>query len=95
MHRGRTLIGGIAGLRQTLRITPAGHGSAKGGGDVHDETSLTSNPYTPFWMVWKPARPWSKAKWAKGSSEGLAVQPPDYAVAVVEWVPTEKGEIIR
>jgi tRNA-splicing endonuclease subunit Sen54 len=43
-----------------------------------------TNPYMPFFHVWKPATAWSKAKWDRGSDEGLARQRPDYAVAAVE-----------
>lgn len=46
--------------------------------------ALESNPYLPFWTVWKPATPWSKAKWDRGSEAGLDRQRPDYMVAVVE-----------
>ncbi|ORX34768.1 hypothetical protein BD324DRAFT_583229 [Kockovaella imperatae] len=43
-----------------------------------------TNPYTPFWHVWKPDRPWSKAQWDKSSAAGLARQPFDFAVAAVD-----------
>ncbi|CAD6572108.1 MAG: tRNA-splicing endonuclease subunit sen54, partial [Tremellales sp. Tagirdzhanova-0007] len=46
--------------------------------------ALLSNPYLPFWNVWKPATTWSKAKWDKGSSEGLERQKADYILAVIE-----------
>ncbi|ORY34221.1 hypothetical protein BCR39DRAFT_516853 [Naematelia encephala] len=49
---------------------------------IYDD--LIRNPYLPFFHVWKPAAPWSKVKWDKGSSAGLLRHRPDYFVAVVD-----------
>lgn len=45
---------------------------------------LELNPYLPFFHVWKPVTAWSKAKWDRGSPEGISQQKPDYILAVVE-----------
>jgi len=47
---------------------------------------LHSNPYLPFWHVWKPATPWSKINWDRGSDAGLINQKPEYIVAVIKCV---------
>ena len=46
--------------------------------------ALSINPYIPFWHVWKPATPWSKVRWDKGSDDGLRTMRPEYTVAVIE-----------
>lgn len=73
-----------------LRFVPAGHGNpvpriplaAAPTGSIYDP--LQTNPYLPFFHVWKPVTSWSKVKWDRGSAEGIAQQKPDYIAAVVE-----------
>jgi tRNA-splicing endonuclease subunit Sen54 len=45
---------------------------------------LVSNPYLPFYHVWKPNTHWTNAKWDKGSDEGLKTNPPAFWIGVVE-----------
>jgi tRNA-splicing endonuclease subunit Sen54 len=45
---------------------------------------LVSNPYLPFFHVWKPNTNWTNAKWDKGSNEGLKTIPPAFWIGVVE-----------
>ncbi|KAJ9112250.1 hypothetical protein QFC22_006334 [Naganishia vaughanmartiniae] len=47
-------------------------------------TSLTANPYLPFFHVWKPNTHWTRGKWDRGSAEGLKTLPPDFWIAVVD-----------
>ncbi|KAL1407053.1 tRNA-splicing endonuclease subunit sen54 [Vanrija albida] len=72
-----------------LRFIPSGHsqptpqqGSSAPVTSIYD--ALERNPYLPFFHVWKPVTAWSKAKWDRGSTEGLGKQKPDYILAVVE-----------
>ncbi|WOO84720.1 putative tRNA-splicing endonuclease subunit sen54 [Vanrija pseudolonga] len=72
-----------------LRFIPSGHSnptpppiSSGPATSIYD--ALERNPYLPFFHVWKPVTAWSKAKWDRGSAEGLAKQKPDYILAVVE-----------
>jgi tRNA-splicing endonuclease subunit Sen54 len=46
--------------------------------------SLEENPYLPFFHVWKPVTHWTRAKWDRGSAEGLRSLPPDFWIGVVE-----------
>lgn len=76
-------------LLENLRRIPHGHSTPLPSRADRQTTSdpyepLARNPYLPFFHVWKPNTPWSKSKWDKGSEVGLAVQQPDYVVAVVE-----------
>lgn len=72
-----------------LRIVPTGHAQPLPP-RVHSAPSdsiydcLERNPYIPFFHVWKPATTWSKAKWEKGSEEGLIRQKPDFFAAMIE-----------
>ncbi|TXT04988.1 hypothetical protein VHUM_03808 [Vanrija humicola] len=72
-----------------LRFVPSGHsnptppqGSSGPAVSIYDP--LERNPYLPFFHIWKPVTAWSKAKWDRGSTEGLVKQKPDYILAVVE-----------
>ncbi|EIW67947.1 hypothetical protein TREMEDRAFT_14304, partial [Tremella mesenterica DSM 1558] len=47
-------------------------------------SDLKTNPYIPFFHVWKPAVAFSKVRWDRGSAQGLINQPPDFFVAAVE-----------
>jgi tRNA-splicing endonuclease subunit Sen54 len=74
-----------------LRIVPTGHTqplpprpTPPTSENIYD--ALIDNPYLPFYHIWKPATPWSKAKWEKGTEEGLARQKPDYYAAIIEYV---------
>ncbi|KAK4688042.1 tRNA-splicing endonuclease subunit Sen54, partial [Tremellales sp. Uapishka_1] len=72
-----------------LRIVPAGHdlplvSTAPVLPSISIYGPLVENPYLPFFNVWKPATPWSKTRWDKGSDEGLIRQKPDYIAAIVE-----------
>jgi tRNA-splicing endonuclease subunit Sen54 len=74
-----------------LRIVPTGHTqplpprpTPPTSENIYD--ALVHNPYLPFYHIWKPATPWSKAKWEKGTEEGLARQKPDYYAAIIEYV---------
>jgi len=74
-----------------LRIVPTGHTqplpprpTPPTSERIYD--ALIHNPYLPFYHIWKPATPWSKAKWEKGTEEGLARQKPDYYAAIIEYV---------
>jgi tRNA-splicing endonuclease subunit Sen54 len=74
-----------------LRIIPTGHTqplpprpTPPTSENIYD--ALIDNPYLPFYHIWKPATPWSKAKWEKGTEEGLARQKPDYYAAIIEYV---------
>ena len=74
-----------------LRIVPTGHTqplpprpNPPTSENIYD--ALVQNPYLPFYHIWKPATPWSKAKWEKGTEEGLARQKPDYYAAIIEYV---------
>ena len=74
-----------------LRIIPTGHTqplpprpTPPVSENIYD--ALVQNPYLPFYHIWKPATPWSKAKWEKGTEEGLARQKPDYYAAIIEYV---------
>jgi hypothetical protein len=74
-----------------LRIVPTGHTqplpprpTQPTSENIYD--ALVHNPYLPFYHIWKPATPWSKAKWEKGTEEGLARQKPDYYAAIIECV---------
>ncbi len=78
-----------ASLFAHLRIIPTTHSQplpSRPPAPYTDSTfdALLTNPYLPFWNVWKPATPWSKANWDKGSTGGIERQKPDYIIAVVE-----------
>lgn len=79
-----------ASLFAHLRFVPCGHDNPIPVVAPRSSTSiyapLEQNPYIPFFHVWKPVTQWSKAKWDRGSPDGLTQQKPDYVVAVVEWV---------
>lgn len=68
---------GSASLFRHLRIVPASHDKPLPSRPPSD------NPYLPFFHVWKPAIPWSKAKWDRGSIAGLERQPPDYQISAI------------
>lgn len=86
----------LGSLFARLRIIPSGWSTpisldspaAPTGTDIANTifTPLDTNPYLPFWHVWKPSRSFSKKVWDGGSARGLAELPPDFWVAVVEWV---------
>jgi len=86
------LLMNIASIFSHLRFIPSGHldlpslRPAFCGIQHTSYDSLILNPYLPFFNIWKPAVAWSKAKWDKGSDEGLRRQKPDFVAAVVEWV---------
>jgi tRNA-splicing endonuclease subunit Sen54 len=65
---------------------PAPIGVAAASPEASVYAPLDTNPYLPFFHVWKPVSSWSKVKWDRGSSEGIAQQKPDYILAVVEYV---------
>ena len=74
-----------------LRIVPTGHTqplpprpTPPTSENIYD--ALIHNPYLPFYHIWKPATPWSKAKWEKGTEEVLARQKPHYYAAIIEYV---------
>jgi tRNA-splicing endonuclease subunit Sen54 len=78
-----------ASMFSHLRIVPTGHHlPLPPVTTIVDNDSiynpLISNPYLPFFNIWKPATPWSKGKWDKGSDEGIARQKPDYIAAIIE-----------
>jgi tRNA-splicing endonuclease subunit Sen54 len=86
-----------ASIFSHLRFVPAGHsnpvpsapapiGVAAASPEASVYAPLDTNPYLPFFHVWKPVSSWSKVKWDRGSSEGIAQQKPDYILAVVEYV---------
>lgn len=68
----------VASLFAHLRIIPTGHTVPL------KPRAPEVNPYLPFYHVWKPAYPWAKNRWDKGSAAGLAEQPPSYHIAAVE-----------
>lgn len=79
----------LASLFAKLRIIPHGHDNqlpSRLSPPVSQSIyqPLEHNPYLPFFHVWKPATPWSKSKWDKGSVQGLASQKPDYYAAIIE-----------
>ncbi|BEI98382.1 hypothetical protein CcaverHIS631_0306810 [Cutaneotrichosporon cavernicola] len=74
-----------------LRFIPSGHTHPVPPSSTASESEsqsqfapLLTNPYIPFFHVWKPVTAWSKAKWDRGSVVGLENQKPDYAIAAVE-----------
>lgn len=80
----------VASIFAHLRFIPAGHQNpvprAPSDSTASSRDPLQRNPYLPFFHVWKPVTHWSKVKWDRGSAEGIAIQRPDYALAVVEYV---------
>lgn len=60
-----------------LRLVPSSHAHPL------PSRSASLNPYLPFYHIWKPAVPWSKAKWERGSPAGLLRQPPDFQAAAI------------
>ncbi|WVR03624.1 hypothetical protein IAU60_000617 [Kwoniella sp. DSM 27419] len=75
-----------------LRVIPAGHSQPlprrapppppSTHATIYDP--LRHNPYLPFFHIWKPATPWNKRTWDKGSEEGIKAMKPDYYAGVVE-----------
>lgn len=85
------LIASPGSIVSRLRIVPTGHHQplpARSSPALTDSiySCLDRNPYIPFFHIWKPATPWSKSKWDKGSDEGLIRQKPDFFAAIVEYV---------
>jgi tRNA-splicing endonuclease subunit Sen54 len=67
----------VASLFKHLRLVPTSHTQPL------PPRSKSINPYLPFFHIWKPAVPWSKAKWDRGSLEGLERQPPNFQAAAI------------